>query len=73
MEENNLKSVVEALIFVSEKPVTLELMKKVLGIPDSNAVRKIVDDLKAEYESQNRGFRICEIAGGFRMRKLQIW
>ena len=67
MEENNLKSVVEALIFVSEKPVTLEQIKKVLGIPDSSAVRMIVDDLKNEYEAQNRGFRISEIAGGFRM------
>ena len=67
MEENNLKSAVEALIFASEKPVTLEQLKKVLGNPELVEVRKIVDGLKSEYETQNRGFRIVEIAGGFQM------
>lgn len=67
MEENNLKSAVEALIFASERPVTLEQLKKVLGNPESGEVRKVVDGLKEEYEAQNRGFRIAEIAGGFQM------
>ena len=67
MEENNLKSAVEALIFASEKPVTVEQLKKVLGNPDSGSLRKIIDQLKYEYETQNRGFRIAEIAGGFLM------
>jgi segregation and condensation protein B len=67
MEENNLKSAVEALIFASDKPVTIEQMKKVLDIPDAPAVRKIIEELKAEYESGNRGVRIIEIAGGFQM------
>jgi len=67
MEENNLKSAVEALIFASERPVTLEQLKKVLGNPESGELRKIVDGLKEEYEAQNRGFRVVEIAGGFQM------
>ncbi len=67
MEENNLKSALEALIFASEKPVTIEQLKKALGNPDSGSLRKIVDQLKHEYETQNRGFRIAEIAGGFLM------
>ncbi|MDD5128374.1 MAG: SMC-Scp complex subunit ScpB [Candidatus Omnitrophica bacterium] len=67
MEENNLKSAIEALIFVSEKPVTIEQIKKVLGIPDAPSVRKVIDELKSEYEIQNRGLRIVEIAGGFQM------
>jgi len=67
MEENNLKSAVEALIFASDKPATIEQIKKVLSLPDSGSVRKIIEELKAEYESQNRGLRIIEIAGGFQM------
>jgi len=67
MEENNLKSAVEALIFASDKPATIEQIKKVLSLPDSGSVRKIVEELKAEYETQNRGLRIIEIAGGFQM------
>ncbi len=67
MADNNLKSAVEAIIFISEKPVTLEQIKKVLGNLDTASARKIVDELKDEYETQNRGFRITEIAGGFQM------
>ena len=67
MEENNLKSAVEAIIFASEKPVTLEQIKKVLDNPDYGELRKIIEGLKSEYQEQNRGFRITEIAGGFQM------
>ncbi len=67
MEENNLKSAVEALIFASEKPITAEQIRKVLGDLDSPTVNKIIGELKAEYEAQNRGIRVVEIAGGFQM------
>ena len=67
MVDNNLKSAVEAMIFASEKPVTLEQIRKVLDNLDIASVRKIIDELKSEYETQNRGLRITEIAGGFQM------
>ena len=46
MEENNLKSAVEALIFASEKPITTEQIKKVLGNLDTLSVNKIIAELK---------------------------
>ncbi|MDD5108688.1 MAG: SMC-Scp complex subunit ScpB [Candidatus Omnitrophica bacterium] len=67
MEENNLKSAVEALIFASEKPITLEQIKKVLEIPDNDSINKIIEELKTEYIAQNRGIRVTEVAGGFQM------
>ncbi|PIQ84882.1 MAG: SMC-Scp complex subunit ScpB [Candidatus Omnitrophica bacterium CG11_big_fil_rev_8_21_14_0_20_43_6] len=67
MEENNLKSAVEALIFASEKPITTEQIKKVLGELDAPTINKIVTELKNEYDAQNRGIRLIEIAGGFQM------
>ncbi len=67
MEGNNLKPALEALIFASDKPVTIEQLKKVLGIPDAPVLRKAIDDLRSEYEAQGRGLRIIEIAGGFQM------
>jgi segregation and condensation protein B len=73
MDDNNLKSAVEAIIFISEKPVTLEQIKKALGNLDTVAVRKIIEELKSEYEIQNRGFRITEIAGGFQMNACTVF
>jgi segregation and condensation protein B len=67
MEENNLKSAIEALIFASEKPITLEQIKKVLADLDALSINKIIAELKADYQTQNRGLRVVEIAGGFQM------
>ena len=67
MEENNLKSAVEALIFASEKPITLEQIKRVLGDLDTASINKIIVELKNDYETQSRGLRVVEIAGGFQM------
>jgi len=67
MEENNLKSAIEALIFASDKPITLEQIKKVLGNLDYASINKIIEELKTDYQTQNRGMRIIEIAGGFQM------
>jgi len=67
MEENNFKSAVEALIFASDKPITLEQLKKVLGVTDNTIVNKIIDELKADYETQGRGIRVVDVAGGFQM------
>jgi len=66
MEENNLKSAVEALIFVSEKPITLDQIKKVLEI-DGIQIKKIIEELKSDLEASGRGMRIIEIAGGYQM------
>jgi segregation and condensation protein B len=67
MEENNLKSVIEALIFVSGKPIGLEQIKKVTSVTEAVSLRKIIEELRQEYESSGRGMRIVEVAGGFQM------
>ena len=67
MEENNLKSAIEALIFACEKPITTEQIKKVLADLDTAAINRIIGELKHEYEAANRGIRLVEIAGGFQM------
>jgi len=67
MSENNLKSVVEALLFASEKPLAIEQMRNALDNLEATEIRKILENLKAEYEQSNRGIRLAEIAGGFQM------
>ncbi|OGX15898.1 MAG: SMC-Scp complex subunit ScpB [Omnitrophica WOR_2 bacterium RBG_13_41_10] len=66
MPEDNIKTVIEALLFVSERPLALERIKEVLGL-DTVGIRKKLEELQAEYETANRGMRIIEIAGGFQM------
>ena len=67
MSQDAAKSVIEALIFSSEKPLPIEQIKKVLDNLETTQVRAIIEQLKLEYETQGRGIRIVEIAGGFQM------
>jgi segregation and condensation protein B len=67
MSEDNVKSVIEALLFASDKPLTIEQARKVLDNLEASEIRAILERLKAEYEHSNRGIRITEIAGGFQM------
>ena len=62
-----LKGAVEALLFVSDKPVSLEQLKtslETVGIPE---IRKILQTLTDEHNSRQSGFIVAEIAGGYQM------
>lgn len=67
MELEEIKGVVEALIFAADKPISLQEMKELLTEVDGQDIRDIIGRLQKEYESQGRSFHIVEVAGGFRM------
>ncbi|MFA5362050.1 MAG: SMC-Scp complex subunit ScpB [Candidatus Omnitrophota bacterium] len=67
MPEDNNKSVIEALLFISEKPVLIDQIKKVLNHLDAEQIRGLLGEMRAEYEAQNRGIRLYEVAGGFQL------
>jgi segregation and condensation protein B len=67
MSENNLKAVIEALLFASDKPLTLERIRDVLDNLQTDEIRRILEELGSEYEQSNRGLRVTEIAGGFQI------
>lgn len=61
------KSVIEALLFVSERPVLIEQIRSVLNELGPSEIRDLLQALKEEYLSSRRGMQIMEIAGGFQM------
>jgi len=67
MAETDFKHIIEALLFVADEPLSArKIAQAVTGI-DGRAVRRLIDQLRAEYESEGRAFTIEELAGGFRM------
>ena len=62
-----MKSVIEAMLFASDKPLTIEQARNVLHNLEAIEIRAVLEELKSEYEQSNRGLRIAEIAGGFQM------
>ena len=63
----NIRGIIEALLFVSENPVTLDQLKNVLGTINALDVKKIIQELKEEYEQKKSGMILIEIAGGYQM------
>lgn len=65
VSEAHLKSVLESLVFVAEKPVTAHQLAKVARAPIKE-VKRILADLQTEYHG--RGLQLEEVASGFQFR-----
>lgn len=62
-----LKAILEALLFVSHEPVTLDRLAGALAGVAKSEIRQALSDLQEEYEKGERGLQIVEVAGGFHM------
>lgn len=58
--------VLEALIFVSDEPITLEQIGQVVPGRSAEELRGLVEELSVAMQDAHRGLRIEEVAGGFR-------
>jgi len=67
MERDEAKKVIEALLFVSDKPLSVDTLRDVLKDVDAAAIKAITDELNGEYAATGRSFQIKEIAGGFQI------
>jgi segregation and condensation protein B len=67
MDKSEAKKIIEALLFVSDKPVSIDTLKEVIVNIEPTEVRTVIEELNAEYASGGRSFQIKEIAGGFQM------
>ncbi len=60
-----LVSVIEALLFASEEPVTVASLKKVIEDATTDELKSALQGLKEQYDQSERGFALFEMAGGF--------
>src|SRR3990167_3318817 len=63
----HVKGIVEALLFVNEKPVTLQQIKEVAEGVTAGELKQIIQSLKDELEQKKTGMLIVEIADGYQM------
>jgi len=59
-------SIVEALIFVADQPLTVKTLAEVLD-EDKETVEATIEELVREYEQRESGLQIREIAGGWQI------
>ncbi len=62
----NLKSIVESLLFVNERPIPLAELLQILGV-NRKDLEKAVEELSHDYESRASGICIVQVAGGYQM------
>jgi segregation and condensation protein B len=64
MNKEEIKKIAEVLIFVSDKPVTQQTLVSVLE-ENPGLLKEVIAELREEYESMDKGFKLIEIADGW--------
>ena len=67
MEDEKIKGIIEALLFVSDQPLSIEQIKGASGEVDGKRIRSLIYKLRDEYKESNRSFQITEVAEGFQI------
>src|SRR5579871_2386696 len=61
-----LKAILEAIVYVTDEPLSAQQMAAALERP-IDVVKRLLDELVAEYATPERGLSIREVAGGYKM------
>ena len=65
---DNIKHIIESLLFVAEEPLTVDRIKSILTQAKTAEIRSAAAELAAEYEQRQGGFYLDEVAGGYQIR-----
>src|SRR5437660_1410734 len=65
-EDAQLKAVLEAIIYVTDEPLSLDQICDAIEQPRERVVQ-VLAQLTADYERPERGLSIREVAGGYKM------
>src|SRR5581483_1669090 len=65
-EEADLKAILEAIVYVTDEPLSAQQISAALGHP-LDKVKKLLDELVEEYAKPEHGLTIREVAGGYKM------
>ena len=68
MEREEIKSILESLLFVADGPQTAQRLTESIEGIDRKLIQEILAEFQTELETQNRGVRLVEVAGGYQLR-----
>jgi len=67
MEPEEVKSIVEALLFATDVPLNPDRLESLVGNGQPAPIHEVIEHLNQEYWEQGRAFFIAEVGGGFQM------
>ena len=65
-EDAQLQAILEAIVYVTDEPLTAQQMAAALGQP-IDKIKRALDILVAEFNKPEHGLSIREVAGGYKM------
>jgi len=65
-EDSQLKALLEAIVYITEEPLTLAQIAAALAQPRERVAR-LLDELVAEYDKPEHGVTMREVAGGYKI------
>ena len=71
MEREDVKSILESLLFVADGPLTVQRLTEVIDGAGKGEIRSILEELNNELQSNRRGIRLVEVAGGYQLRTVK--
>ena len=69
----NLKYILESLLFVADAPLTLDRLKKILIEAESKEIRQALAELQEENQQRQGGFDLRQVAGGYQFRSRNVY
>jgi segregation and condensation protein B len=63
----NQKALLEAALFVSDKPLSLERLSTITGIP-TNEIKRLISQIQIELANEERGIELVETPEGYELR-----
>jgi segregation and condensation protein B len=68
MEREDVKSILESLLLVADGPQSVQRFSEVLDGTNKDIIESTLRELQSEFETENRGIRLVEVAGGYQLR-----
>jgi segregation and condensation protein B len=65
---NDLKAIVEGIVFLAESPVTVEKLRDIIVDAEEQEILKVLHELRREYDERQSGLYVAEVAGGYQLR-----
>ena len=65
-DEAQLKAILEAIVYVTDEPLSAQQMAAALAAP-IDKVKRLLDEIVAEFAKPEHGLTVREVAGGYKM------
>jgi segregation and condensation protein B len=72
MDREEVKSVLESLLFVADGPLTVQRFAEVLDGIDKETIQTLLQELQSDLEAPSRGLQLVEVAGGYQLRTAKV-